>query len=189
MERRDLYEALAALGTIPFKDTVFRHVSIEFDCHSGEGASNRGGRWNPPDSFPTLYTALSLQTTAAEFLRLATRLNLSPDLLLPRKICHLTASLTSIADLTSAKALETVGLRPADVVSDQWSKCRQVGEAVCKFGLEGLLAPSASGTGEVLVVFPLNLSVTSEVTPIRTTTWTALADLGSGRGRRGPLRA
>jgi len=181
LERRDLYEALAALGTIPFSDTVFRHVSMEFDCHSGEGASSRGGRWNPPESFPTLYTALSLETMAAEFLRLAARSGLSPELLLPRKICHFTASLASVVDLTSKVGLQAVGLSPTDVASDDWSSCRVVGEAVCKFGYEGLLSRSASGTGTVLVVFPLNLSPTSEVTANRTSTWQTLADLPTTR--------
>jgi RES domain-containing protein len=178
LDSSDLYQALASLGTIRFEGRVYRHVAPQFDCRSGEGASVRGGRWNPPNSFPTLYTALSLDTAAAELKRLASNQRILLDSLLPRKVCVMRVKLLGVVDLRSENALNAVGLRSSDVGADDLSRCRTVGEAIQKYGSEGILAPSAANAGFVLVVFPSNLGRRSRLESIEAFEWASEADLG-----------
>lgn len=177
MNSRDLYDALARLGTTTLDQLVYRHVAPEYDCHSGEGASIRGGRWNPDNGFQTIYTALSRETAAAELYRFAARSSLSVRDFLPRKLCVLHACLASVVDLRSEEALSTVELSLEDVTDPDWTACRTVGAATYKFGLEGLLVPSATGVGEALVIFPLNMTPDSSLDPLDPEVWTEESDL------------
>jgi len=171
----DQYELIDSLGSVPFSGIVFRHVGRERDCLSGDGARNRGGRWNPPNSFPTLYTALTELTAAAEFRRLSKAQNLDPIGLLPRKVCRLRVALSRVVDLRKPHNRTVLGLeliQPDVIVPFQ-----QTGQAVHQLGLEGLLAPSATGVGEVLIIYQLNLDAESRVEEDGSLTWRKLTDL------------
>lgn len=177
METTDLYQAIDELGVVSFDGLVYRHVAPGIDCRSGEGARQQGGRWNPPSSFPTIYTGLTPQSTAAEFHRLAKRNHIEPAALLPRTLCIIRVELHAVLDLRAAEALKAVALDSGIVLGDDVRPCRRVGEAAHKLGLEGLLAPSATGTGEVLVIYIVNLRADSNLEPSETETWETLADL------------
>jgi RES domain-containing protein len=171
----DQYERIDSLGSVPFSGIVYRHVGRERDCLSGDGARNRGGRWNPPNSFPTLYTALTELTAAAEFRRLAEGQNLDPIGLLPRKVCRLRVALSRVVDLRSTDHRTVLGLEL--VQADDLVPFQQTGRAVHQLGLEGLLAPSATGVGEVLIIYQLNLDGESRVEEGGSLTWRKLNDL------------
>jgi hypothetical protein len=68
--------------------TVFRHIAPHRGCTSGEGARQAGGRWNPSDSFPVIYTGLTEAAVVEEFFRLAERSSLPPESFLPRALCE-----------------------------------------------------------------------------------------------------
>lgn len=80
-----------------------------------------------------------------------------PASLLPRDLHHIALNEIRVADLTTAECLAEAGLRPADIAASDWSKCQQVGEAAALTGLGGLRAPSATGVGDVIVLFESNL--------------------------------
>lgn len=65
-----------------------------------------------------------------------------------------------VVDLSDATRLAGVGLSVDDIEANDWSPCQQVGEAVAFLGYEGLVAPSATGSGVVIAAFEprLNLS-------------------------------
>lgn len=158
-----VYELVDGLGAISFEGIVFRHISPHRTCTSGEGARQSGGRWNPQDSFPVLYTGLTELTAVEEFYRLAERSGLPPNSFLPRDLCLLEVSLRSVVDLRNADNLKAVGLTMSEVTSDSMEQCQGIGEAAHKLGLEGLLAPSATRAGEILAIFELNLRNESRV--------------------------
>jgi hypothetical protein len=56
-----------AIEPTPFAGKAFRHLAPDHHPLSGIGARTHGGRWNPPDSFSTLYLALERKTTVLEF--------------------------------------------------------------------------------------------------------------------------
>jgi hypothetical protein len=104
-----------------------------------------------------LYTGLNESTAIEEFYRLAERSNLPVESFLPRTLCVIEADLEAVLDLRSGDSLSTVGLTFEQLSSYSMRECQRVGEAAHRLRLEGILAPSATGTGEVLAIFELNL--------------------------------
>ena len=78
MARRQLIEALGRISPTPYAGRVFRHIAPGYQPLSGEGARAMGGRWNPPQSFPVLYTSPSLDVVVAEIRRKAQRAGFAP---------------------------------------------------------------------------------------------------------------
>ena len=144
---------------------MYRHMSPHRVPTSGAGARQFGGRWNSPDSFPVIYTAISEETARAEFIRLAARSNRNIAEFLPRHLYTLEVNLTSLLDLRPGNALRTVNLAVDDMFADDLRSCQLVGDAAHKLGREGILAPSATSTGPVLAIFELNLHAKSVVRP------------------------
>ena len=169
-----LHEQVDRLGSTKFSGVVFRHIAPHRGCLSGEGARQAGGRWNPPDSFPVLYTGLSERTVIDEFYRLAERSTLPVDSFMPRTLCILEAELESVLDLRPDDGLSKVGLSLDQLRSYSMRECQAVGDAAHQLGLEGILAPSATGTGEVLAIFELNLRQSSSVRERGRREWRAM---------------
>lgn len=86
MPNPDLVERLDQLSTRAVDAVGYRQVSAGRQPLSGEGARIQGGRWNPRESFPTLYLGMTEQVVAAEFQRGAMRSNRSPSDFLPREL-------------------------------------------------------------------------------------------------------
>lgn len=141
------------LETVPFRGVAFRHVSPGTDPRSGTGARIHGGRWNPPDSFQTVYLGLDVATASAEFHRAAARQGLRPEDFVPRELHTFEVSLSAVIDLRKESELSRVALTLRDIERTDPRACQLVGEAAQYLGAEGLLAPSATGVGSVLVVF------------------------------------
>lgn len=177
MTSPDIYETIDRLSAVPFSGVGFRHVAPHVDCRSAEGARQFGGRWNPPNSFPVLYIALSIESVAAEFLRMAARNARPPGDFLPRDVCTLEIELERVLDLRTPQALRTVGLDPARIHGHNLVPSQQVGDAAHKLAFEGILAPSATGVGETLVVFELKLRKGSRVVQRARASWNVLSDL------------
>ncbi len=156
---------------VPFQGQVYRHVSPGISPVSGAGARSFGGRWNPPDSFPVIYTALSEATARAEFERLAARQGRLVSDFLPRNLYTLDVELSAVLDLTGLGGLRRVGLSMRAVRGDDASACQAVGDAAHKLGFEGIIAPSATSSGPVLAIFELNLRAESIVKPGEYAVW------------------
>jgi RES domain-containing protein len=140
---------------------------------SGAGARTVGGRWNPPDSFAILYVAVERETAVAEFLRMAARAGRAPEDFLPRRIYRYEARLTGLCDLRVAGARAALELTDDDLQSDDPSNCQAVGEAAEYLGREGIIAPSATGSGTVLAVFFDRLDPDSAIGVVDFETWEA----------------
>ncbi len=162
-----------ALDPLALSTQAFRHVAHDRHPLSGTGARLHGGRWNPPDSFATLYLALERPTTVSEFYRLAARQGRAPEDFLPRRMYRYEVSLGAVLDLRDPTARASVELGEAELRSNDAAKCRQIGEAAHYLGLEGILAPSAAGEGTVLAVFFDRLHADSQIRDIDHEPWTA----------------
>lgn len=162
-----------ALDPLALSTQAFRHVAHDRHPLSGAGARLHGGRWNPPDSFATLYLALERQTTVSEFYRLAARQGRAPEDFLPRRLCRYEVTLSAVLDLQDLTARASVDLGEAELKANDATRCRQIGEAAHYLGLEGILAPSATGEGTVLAVFFDRLHADSQIRDIDHEPWTA----------------
>src|SRR3990172_6730757 len=126
------------------------------DPLSGEGARIRGGRFNPPDSFPVLYLCTTRPCTVAELRQLGDRLGIAVDGLLPPGLFRYETSLERVLDLTSAETLDHVGVTTAQIVGADLTIPRQIGESAHATGSQAIRAPSATGVDHetALAVFP-----------------------------------
>jgi RES domain-containing protein len=158
-----LDELVDSVGSIRFDATVYRHIAPHRGCTSGQGARQAGGRWNPSDSFPVIYTGLTEAAVIEEFFRLCERSSLPPESFLPRTLCAIDVELQAVLDLRTPDSLSRVGLTLDQLRSYSMRECQAVGEAAHRLNFEGILAPSATGIGDVLAVFELNLRPTSRV--------------------------
>lgn len=127
-------------------------------------AGSRGGRWNPPGSFPVLYLNEDVRTARAQVEALLRGSPIRPDDLdegfdlvvatLPRA--------QDVADALGDAGLESLGLphtypRYANGRPVRHDACQPVGQAVKDAGLRGVHARSAAtedGSGRELAWFP-----------------------------------
>jgi hypothetical protein len=65
-------------------------------------------------------------------------------------------------------------LSDSELRSNDAAKCQQIGESAYHLGLEGTLAPSATGDGVVLAVFFDRLHAESRVRDLDHEPWTTL---------------
>lgn len=161
-----------AVEPTSFIGKAFRHLAPDHHPLSGIGARTHGGRWNPPDSFSTLYLALERGTTVLEFYRLAKRQGRAPEDFLPRRMYSYDIALGSVLDLRDASIRAALRLSDLDLQSSNAVKCQQIGESAHYLGLEGILAPSAAGEGNVLAVFFDRLHADSQVRDLDHEPWT-----------------
>ncbi len=167
----DLVERLDQLPRRALEAVTYRHVPKDRQPTSGEGARIQGGRWNPPESFPTLYVGMSEDIVAAEFRRLATRSGRSTADFLPRQLYQIEVKLQLVLDLTDGGHVHALHIDDADLVSDDLTTCQAVGDAAHYLGTEAVLAPSAAGTGVALAVFTDRLGPASVLTPRLMRVW------------------
>jgi len=138
---------------------VYRHYAPTYGALSGEGARRSGGRWNPPDSFATLYTASDVATVNAEFDRQLARARLRLEAVRPRDLVTIRAQLRRVVDLREPEVRRALGVELEDLVADDPEITRTIGEAAQHLGYEGVVAPSAAGgPGYVVAIFLTNRS-------------------------------
>lgn len=170
-----LVELVDSLERTSFEGEAFRHIAPAYNPLQTDGARIRGGRWNPPESFPTLYLALDESTTAAEFRRFAQRQSRTVEDLLPRVVYRFRVRLGDVLDVTTPQALNALDITDA-IPADDMSRTQAVGEAAHYVGLEAILAPSATRTGHILAIFFDRLRADSAVEPIDSHRWTGFRE-------------
>jgi RES domain-containing protein len=168
-----LLARIDAIEPTPFTGQAFRHLAHDHHPLSGIGAQIHGGRWNPPESFSTLYLALDHETTIREFYRLAKRQSRDPEDFLPRRLYRYDVTLAALLDLRDPAIRAALQLNDVELRSNDPTKCQQIGESAHHLGLEGLLAPSATGEGVVLAVFFDRLHADSKVRDLDYEPWSA----------------
>jgi RES domain-containing protein len=146
-----------------FTGELFRHFVPSYEPLSGDGARRHGGRWNPPDSFPAVYTGLSIETVEAEFHRLAANAGLPAAAFLPRDLVTIRATLDQVLDIREPEVMRLIGVSASDLVGPDVSIARAIGEAANLLGFEAILAPSATGRGDVCVLLLMNRSSRSAI--------------------------
>jgi hypothetical protein len=141
------------------------HYSDPFDTSH---ARRRGARWNPPDSWPTLYLNEDLATVHAQVRHLFVGRGVEPDDLdddAPIRLAAATLpSRQRVADVVSPAGVAAVGL-PEEYPLDGRGRLvshdvtQAVGAEVHAAGRRGVWCRSASGTGHELAWFPAARSV------------------------------
>lgn len=159
---RGLVRALDRIEPIRWHGDVLRHHAPRYVALDGEGARAHGGRWNPPQSFPVVYTALDRPTVDAEFGRLTRRAALPAASFLPRRLSRIRLDLRRVLDLTDPGTRRRLGVTLATLRDDDWRPTQQIGQAAQFLGFEAVLAPGAEG-GTTLALFSSSLHPESRI--------------------------
>lgn len=150
----DLVEAIDAIGETVWSGKTFRYTNARREPLSGEGARRFGGRYNPPELFPTVYLAQPIQACMRELERGAENQHLSVERLLsvPHVLHTINLSEVEVLDLTQPTTQGVLGLEPADFTGEH-APCQEVGHAAWFLQFHGVLAPSAVGAGVTVALF------------------------------------
>jgi RES domain-containing protein len=173
----DYERLLAAFASLqsecgPWSGVVYRLTSERrrepAEAVSGVGSARSGGRWNPPGSFPAVYSALAPGTAVDEFYNAARHAGIEVRANLPRLLWRVDAQLSRVLDLTAPFVQQSVGVTTFQMVNEEWwlsqfrgeeARSQSIGRAAFESSFEGLLVPSAAQRGGVnLIVFPENRS-------------------------------
>ena len=155
--KNDLVESIDKAGASPWTGHAFRHTTSGREPMSVGTSFIFGGRWNPPELVPTLYLAVPVEACVAEYLRSAKGQAKGSESFRPSELHEIEVDNLRVLDLTTPEALEQVGLTEDDIRSQDRSKCQEVGAAALYLGLQGVLAPSATGIGFVIAIFEPSL--------------------------------
>jgi RES domain-containing protein len=149
-------ELLRRLAQLPFASIDrhgWRHVGPARNPRSGEGARALGGRFNAPDSFPGIYVALRPAVCGAEFFRLAAAQNMPPADLLPRFVFRFTLHSDRVLDLRDPGVRASLELEADQVTDANRGQAQLLGELARGLGFDIILSPSATGAGDIAVIF------------------------------------
>lgn len=149
--------SIAAAPGRAYEGQAYRHQAPRYSPLDGNGARLNGGRYTPVGSFPTLYLCTSVPCVSAELRHLGQRHVLGLDALLPRAVYRYEIGLTRVLDLAASEIRASIGISSSDLTEPDWSLTQQLGAAAHAASFQGILAPSALGVDEVLVVFPLHV--------------------------------
>ena len=72
---------------------------------------------------------------------------------LPRDLHELAVANLKVLDLCRPEALEAVELSIEDIAGSDWTACQEIGKMANYLGLQGVRAPSATGSGIIVAVF------------------------------------
>lgn len=167
---------IARAPRTPFRGVAYRHQAVRYDPRSGEGARRRGGRYNPPGSFPVLYLCTTRDCAVAEFRREGERQGIGLAALLPRALYRYEISLDDVLDLTDKDVLSALDIERDDLLGRDWRPTQELGAMAHHLGCQGFVAPSATGVDAVLVVFVENIGL-GVVEPSPVERWTSPDDL------------
>ena len=151
------------------------------DPLDGRYAADRGGRWNPPESFPVVYLCRSIEVARANVYRKLERQPYGPEDLLTGPVLVR----TNVPEDRYLNAVTDAGLRdlglPKTYPLDSrrrmvtWRRCQPIGLRAWEASLPGVAARSALGA-----------RVRDGATRL---TWEELAYFGRRKLRRGAVRA
>ncbi|CAN5771327.1 hypothetical protein BH20ACT23_BH20ACT23_26940 [soil metagenome] len=177
--------AIVALPAASYEGSGYRQQAPDFDPLSGEGARRQGGRFNPPDDFPVLYLCSTRACAVAEFNRAGNRLAIGPGGLLPRHLYRYDLRLDQIVDLTRSENLDQLGVSQSDLIGEELSITRSIGEGAHSLGMQAVRSPSAAGRDHVLALFIETIG-SGVINPGLAEVWSTLHDVeGEGGQHQG----
>jgi RES domain-containing protein len=162
----------SAARAIRWSGVVYRSASPRYankdDLLTGVGSKTAGGRWNPPRSFPTVYSSLDPHTALDEVVAHFRYFGFPIECAMPRVTVSVRARLVRVLDLTDGKTRSALRVSERRILNEPWRDEQKAGrEALTqamgrighKLGWEAWLVPSAARRGGVnLITFPTNLS-------------------------------
>lgn len=98
------------------------------------------------------------------------------DGLLPRQLHRYEINLSRVLDLTNESTLSALGYSVSDMISEDLSVTRAIGESAHAFGLQAIRSRSATTQDDVLAVFLENVGL-GTISASLAETWETVDDL------------
>ncbi len=148
--------AILSLPPIAFSKSVYRVVPevSRNKILSTEGNRYYPGRYHIAGETGILYTSIEPEVAIRELGRHASRANLQGELVAGK----IKVKLQKVLNLTQIAILAKLGFSKDDLVSPDCSLTQAISLQARKAGFQGLLVPSATGSGVNLVIFENNLA-------------------------------
>jgi RES domain-containing protein len=176
---QELFDAieLRVDNAVAFQGVVMRSAGMKHatakDFATGEGASEKGGRWNPR-GIQTLYASTTPVTAAYESYQSFSDFGFSPSSIRPRVFCGAEVRLQALLDMTDSGIRRRLGFTLEEILDEDWQTIQREGDeswtqaagrGAYEAGFEGLLVPSARHRpgGVNIVIFPENLRTGSRI--------------------------
>lgn len=155
MPGRPNLAVIPSLACTSFSGAVFRVVpeALRQKILSTEGNRCHPGRYHTSGETGILYTSLNEEVAIRELDRHASRDNLKGGLVAGR----INVRLQKVLDMTSEANLRKLGLCREDLISPNHTLTQAIGLQARKAGFQGVRIPSATGSGENLLIFENNL--------------------------------
>jgi RES domain-containing protein len=166
---RGLNRCVAVLTSwtgVAYRSTSPRYANKD-DLLTGVGSKANGARWNPPNSFRTIYASLDPHTALEEALAHFQYYGISMAQAMPRVIVSVRVELQRTLNLRDGKTRRLLGVSEKRILDEPWRNKQDNGQealtqAIARLAYnknwEGMFVPSAARRGGVnLVVFPANL--------------------------------
>lgn len=148
--------AISSSASVSFSNSVYRVVPEAFHDRilSTEGNRYYPGRYHIAGETGILYTSFDRDAAMRELGRHASRSHLQGGL----AVAKIRVKLQKVLDLTRTAVLAKLGLSKDALVASDCSITQAISMLARKAGFQGLLVPSATGSGVNLVVFENNLA-------------------------------
>lgn len=124
----------------------------ENEILSTQGSFAYGGRYNPSGEFGALYLGETIEVCKAE------RGKKTKDFLLVSQVIgKIKVSYEKVLDLTDPGTLKKLGIKKEEILGEEkdggWNLTWEIARLVYQCGIEAILAPSITGTGNNLIIF------------------------------------
>jgi RES domain len=131
------------------------------DPLDGHYAADRGGRWNPPESFPVVYLCRSIPVARANVYRKLEGQPYAPEDLRPGAgpvLVRTTVPEDRYLNVLTDAGCSDAGLPRTYPLDGRrrtvpWRRCQPIGHQAWEAGLPGVAARSAASAGEELAYF------------------------------------
>ncbi|MCA9829971.1 MAG: RES family NAD+ phosphorylase [Dehalococcoidia bacterium] len=155
----DLIGSIDSLDPAFWSGVAYRHTARTVPPLSAAGAKAFGGRWNPRDLFGAVYLAVPVEAAVEEFRRMAEGQARGAASFLPRDLHTVRVQPIQVLDLTNPTTVASLGLTYEELTMEGRSLCQEIAQAAHFLGYQGIIAPSATGTGDVIAVFDDRISL------------------------------
>jgi len=149
----DLIGAIDSIEPASWSGVAYRHTAPSIPALSAAGAKAFGGRWNPRDLFGAVYLAAPVEAAVDEFRRMAEGQARGPASFLPRDLHTVDVKGIQVLDLRRPEVRAAIGVGSDQLAAEDWTLCQEMAKAAHFLGYQGIVAPSATGTGTVVAVF------------------------------------
>jgi len=160
----ELLVAISDLEPIEVRGTFQRHCSLRWD---GLRPSAAGGRWGERGAFEVLYLGRPTESVTVEAYRHLVEDDLDAPAqlaaaVLERRLYTMHVDVPNVLDLRPGAARRRLRLSDEQLRSEvgDYGPCQAIAAAAHQLGLAGILAPAATGLGETLALFALNVEAT-----------------------------